>query len=169
MNLVSFAIPGVVLITPERFGDQRGFFEETYNLDSFTSQGIDTVFVQDNHSLSGAVGTVRGLHFQAPPRAQAPGKGQHAQQHGVAIHEVVLQCRQDMQGEQRNDCPVQADMERQQQLVERLQLVRCQATQEFQCNNSSAFVLLQIYVRMYVCKDVCMYVCMYVCSTLPAF
>ncbi len=71
MELVSLSISGVLSITPRRFGDHRGFFEETYNLNNFVAQGIDTVFVQDNHSLSGAVGTVRGLHFQAPPRAQA--------------------------------------------------------------------------------------------------
>ena len=71
MELVPLAIPEVILITPRRFGDHRGFFEETYNVNSFTDAGIDTVFVQDNHSLSGAVGTIRGLHFQAPPRAQA--------------------------------------------------------------------------------------------------
>ena len=71
MELVPLAIPDVVLITPRRFGDPRGFFEETYNMDSFAAAGIETVFVQDNHSLSSAVGTVRGLHFQAPPKAQA--------------------------------------------------------------------------------------------------
>lgn len=71
MELVPLSIPGVLSITPRRFGDHRGFFEETYNLNNFAAQGIDTAFVQDNHSLSGAVGTVRGLHFQAPPRAQA--------------------------------------------------------------------------------------------------
>ncbi len=71
MEIVPLAISDVKLITPKRFGDQRGFFEETYNLDSFSAQGIETVFVQDNHSLSDAVGTVRGLHFQSPPRAQA--------------------------------------------------------------------------------------------------
>jgi dTDP-4-dehydrorhamnose 3,5-epimerase len=71
MELVSLLVPEVVLLTPKRFGDHRGFFEETYNASNFSSYGIDTVFVQDNHSLSGTVGTVRGLHFQAPPRAQA--------------------------------------------------------------------------------------------------
>ena len=71
MELVPLAIPDVMLITPRRFGDQRGFFEETYNMSSFAAAGIETVFVQDNHSLSSAPGTVRGLHFQAPPRAQA--------------------------------------------------------------------------------------------------
>ncbi|SDW99265.1 dTDP-4-dehydrorhamnose 3,5-epimerase [Ruegeria halocynthiae] len=71
MDLVPLAIQEIKLITPKRFGDHRGFFSETYNLDSFTACGIDTVFVQDNHSLSGTSGTIRGLHFQSPPKAQA--------------------------------------------------------------------------------------------------
>ncbi len=71
MEFKSLSIPQVKLITPKRFGDHRGFFEETYNLDQFLAAGVETIFVQDNHSLSSEVGTVRGLHFQAPPRAQA--------------------------------------------------------------------------------------------------
>ncbi len=71
MDIKPLGIPDIKMITPRRFGDDRGFFEETYNLESFVSHGIETVFVQDNHSLSGTVGTVRGLHFQAPPMAQA--------------------------------------------------------------------------------------------------
>lgn len=64
-------IPGLLLITPKRFGDARGFFCETYNAKSFRAAGIDCSFVQDNHSLSAEAGTVRGLHFQRPPHAQA--------------------------------------------------------------------------------------------------
>lgn len=71
MDMVPLSISAVKLITPKRFGDQRGFFEEIYNLDSFAAKGIGTVFVQDNRSLSDTAGTVRGLHFQVPPRAQA--------------------------------------------------------------------------------------------------
>ncbi|KIC45506.1 dTDP-4-dehydrorhamnose 3,5-epimerase [Ruegeria sp. ANG-S4] len=71
MKLTRLAVPEVILVTPKRFTDPRGFFEETYNQDSFAAGGIKTVFVQDNHSLSCAVGTVRGLHFQAPPKVQA--------------------------------------------------------------------------------------------------
>lgn len=71
MEFTTLSIPEVKLITPRRFGDHRGFFEETYNCDQFSSAGIDTVFVQDNHSVSSEIGTVRGLHFQAPPKAQA--------------------------------------------------------------------------------------------------
>src|SRR4029079_19355926 len=65
------AVPGPVLITPRRFGDHRGFFLETYSARDFAALGIADVFVQDNHSLSAQAGTVRGLHFQLPPHAQA--------------------------------------------------------------------------------------------------
>jgi dTDP-4-dehydrorhamnose 3,5-epimerase len=69
-SIVPLEIPDVLLITPKRFGDARGFFSETYNRDALAANGIDANFVQDNHSVSEAVGTIRGLHFQAPPRAQ---------------------------------------------------------------------------------------------------
>ena len=64
-------LTGVVEITPRRFNDSRGHFTETYNADAFARHGITTQFVQDNHSYSQDTGTVRGLHFQAPPSAQA--------------------------------------------------------------------------------------------------
>lgn len=66
----SLAIPEVKLITPQRFGDSRGFFSETYNRKKFHDLGIDLDFVQDNHSYSAAKGVLRGLHFQKPPHAQ---------------------------------------------------------------------------------------------------
>jgi dTDP-4-dehydrorhamnose 3,5-epimerase len=66
-----FSIPGPLLIKPSRFGDARGFFSETYNTETFAAAGIAQTFVQDNHSFSGLSGTVRGLHFQKPPNAQA--------------------------------------------------------------------------------------------------
>ncbi|MDF0598816.1 dTDP-4-dehydrorhamnose 3,5-epimerase [Psychromarinibacter halotolerans] len=65
------SLEGVYIITPRRFGDHRGFFSESYNERVFADAGIDIRFVQDNHSLSGTTGTVRGLHFQSPPHAQA--------------------------------------------------------------------------------------------------
>jgi dTDP-4-dehydrorhamnose 3,5-epimerase len=65
------SLDGVVIITPARFGDDRGFFSETYNERRFQEAGIDARFVQDNHSRSANKGTVRGLHYQAPPFAQA--------------------------------------------------------------------------------------------------
>lgn len=64
-------IPGVFILTPKRFGDRRGFFSESWNRQTFAEAGVDVDFVQDNHSLSEKAGTVRGLHFQAPPHAQA--------------------------------------------------------------------------------------------------
>ena len=64
-------LPGVLIVTPRRFGDARGFFAETWNAARIAEAGIDADFVQDNHSLSAAAGTLRGLHFQAPPHAQA--------------------------------------------------------------------------------------------------
>jgi dTDP-4-dehydrorhamnose 3,5-epimerase len=69
-TIASTAIPAVKLIESKRFGDDRGFFSETYSRAAFLSAGIDLEFVQDNHSLSERVGTLRGLHFQVPPFAQ---------------------------------------------------------------------------------------------------
>ena len=66
-----FAVAGPLLVVPRRFGDHRGFFLETYSVRDFAALGIGEAFVQDNHSLSREVGTVRGLHFQLPPHAQA--------------------------------------------------------------------------------------------------
>jgi hypothetical protein len=71
MHVDQTGIPGLLILTPARFGDARGFFSETWNRERLSEHGVDIDFVQDNHSLSAAVGTVRGLHFQAPPHAQA--------------------------------------------------------------------------------------------------
>ena len=65
------ALDGVLVLTPKRFADARGFFTESYNAKRFGEAGIDVAFVQDNHSYSARAGTVRGLHFQAPPFAQS--------------------------------------------------------------------------------------------------
>jgi dTDP-4-dehydrorhamnose 3,5-epimerase len=65
------ALPGVIEIRPERFGDARGYFCETYNEAAFAKAGLPTGWFQDNQSLSRAAGTLRGLHFQTPPCAQA--------------------------------------------------------------------------------------------------
>jgi dTDP-4-dehydrorhamnose 3,5-epimerase len=64
------ALEGVLELRPRKFGDDRGFFSETYNAQAFAEAGIDLQFVQDNHSLSTARGVLRGLHYQLPPRAQ---------------------------------------------------------------------------------------------------
>jgi dTDP-4-dehydrorhamnose 3,5-epimerase len=63
-------LPPVQLIRPKRYGDSRGWFTETYNVDTFTQAGITATFVQDNHSLSVPAFTLRGLHFQTPPHGQ---------------------------------------------------------------------------------------------------
>lgn len=63
-------LDGLLEIIPRKFGDDRGFFSETYNAKSFAEAGIDLQFVQDNHSFSAAKGVVRGLHYQLPTRAQ---------------------------------------------------------------------------------------------------
>jgi len=60
----------VRLIDPKRFGDDRGWFTEVYSEKTFDAAGISVRFVQDNHSLSRPVGTLRGLHFQMPPFGQ---------------------------------------------------------------------------------------------------
>lgn len=64
-------IKDVLLIQPGRFGDDRGWFSESWNKEKYSNAGIDLEFVQDNHSFSAKRGTVRGLHFQSPPAAQA--------------------------------------------------------------------------------------------------
>jgi dTDP-4-dehydrorhamnose 3,5-epimerase len=71
MKVVDTEIPDVKLIFPKKFGDRRGFFSETYSRKGFAAAGIGLEFVQDNHALSADPGTVRGLHFQVPPAAQA--------------------------------------------------------------------------------------------------
>ena len=63
-------LSGVKILTPNRFGDARGFFSESWNKRQLAEHGIDLDFVQDNHSMSAQVGTLRGLHFQSPPAAQ---------------------------------------------------------------------------------------------------
>ena len=59
-----------ILIDPARHGDARGWFAESYNRNTFANLGIKSEFIQDNHSLSVPAFTLRGLHFQRPPRAQ---------------------------------------------------------------------------------------------------
>ena len=61
----------LVLIEGKRFEDHRGFFAETYSRRKYVERGVHVEFVQDNHSLSKTTGTLRGLHFQSPPNAQA--------------------------------------------------------------------------------------------------
>lgn len=63
-------IPELIVFEPKKLGDERGFFSETYNRKTLAAAGLNADFVQDNHSLSAEVGTIRGLHFQTPPHAQ---------------------------------------------------------------------------------------------------
>ena len=70
MQIEETSLPGVLILTPRRFGDDRGFFSEVWNRATLKARGLDIDFVQDNHSLSRPVGTVRGLHYQSPPHAQ---------------------------------------------------------------------------------------------------
>jgi dTDP-4-dehydrorhamnose 3,5-epimerase len=70
MKVERLAIPDVILVTPPRFGDARGFFSETFKQREFGEAGIDVPFVQDNQSLSAAPGTLRGLHCQIAPFVQ---------------------------------------------------------------------------------------------------
>jgi dTDP-4-dehydrorhamnose 3,5-epimerase len=60
----------LLILTPKRFGDNRGFFCESWNRNTFAQHGLEFDFVQDNHSLSQKPGTLRGLHYQTPPHAQ---------------------------------------------------------------------------------------------------
>lgn len=69
MQFIELSIPGLILIKPNVFGDNRGFFKETYSKEEFKKNGIDIEWVQDNHSRS-TKGVLRGLHWQREPFAQ---------------------------------------------------------------------------------------------------
>ncbi|WP_170529941.1 dTDP-4-dehydrorhamnose 3,5-epimerase [Ruegeria arenilitoris] len=91
MQIEKTDLPGILILTPQRFGDQRGFFSETWNRKTLEKHGITLDFVQDNHSVSSNVGTLRGMHFQSPPHAQDKlvrcGRG--------ALFDVVVDVRKD--------------------------------------------------------------------------
>ena len=71
MEIEELSLPGVKLVVPAVYRDARGAFSESWNRRRLAEAGIDADFVQDNHSVSVAVNTLRGLHYQAPPHAQA--------------------------------------------------------------------------------------------------
>ena len=71
MQIEKTYLEGVVIVTPQRHGDARGFFCESWNKARMAQVGLDFDFVQDNHSVSQVTGTLRGLHYQSPPHAQA--------------------------------------------------------------------------------------------------
>ena len=70
MEIRDTGIPDVKILVPRKFGDDRGFFSETYNRHLMATLGFELEFIQDNHSLSRSAGVLRGLHFQHPPFAQ---------------------------------------------------------------------------------------------------
>lgn len=71
MKVTKTKIPGVLIIEPDVHGDHRGYFMETYHKETYEKNGIHADFVQDNMSFSAAKGTLRGLHWQNAPMAQA--------------------------------------------------------------------------------------------------
>lgn len=70
MKVERLAIPDVLLVTPRRFTDPRGFFSETWKQEAFAEAGIPGPFVQDNHAVSTGIHVLRGLHLQVGPNAQ---------------------------------------------------------------------------------------------------
>lgn len=70
MDIITTALDGVVEIRPKHFGDERGWFSETWKQSAFADAGINIDFVQDNESFSAPVGTLRGLHYQVAPHPQ---------------------------------------------------------------------------------------------------
>lgn len=70
MKIIKTRLPEVVILEPQVFGDNRGYFMESYNKKVFEELGLSFHFVQDNQSLSKDPGTIRGLHFQLNPKAQ---------------------------------------------------------------------------------------------------
>ena len=83
------AIPDCIEVVPPRFGDHRGFFSETWKRSDFEAEGLRFDWIQDNHSRSAEARTVRGLHFQAPPVAQA----KLIRVLSGAIHDVAVDIR----------------------------------------------------------------------------
>ena len=71
MKRIDTKLPGVVIVEPQVFGDHRGYFMETYSTKAFADIGITNEFVQDNQSFTAQKGTLRGIHFQNAPMAQA--------------------------------------------------------------------------------------------------
>ncbi len=70
MQIEHTSLDGVVVLTPKKFGDDRGWFSETWNANRMAELGLNIHFVQDNHSMSAKAGTLRGLHYQSPPQSQ---------------------------------------------------------------------------------------------------
>lgn len=90
LDVTETALPDVKLLKPRRFSDPRGFFSETWNAARMAEHGFDIAFAQDNLSLSVPEGTIRGLHYQAPPH----GQGKLVSCVKGAIHDVAVDVRQ---------------------------------------------------------------------------
>jgi len=89
MNIIKTKLEGVSIIEPAVFGDNRGFFMESYSSKKFKELGIDRTFIQDNHSLSAESGVLRGLHYQLNPKAQT----KLVRVAAGAIYDVVVDIR----------------------------------------------------------------------------
>jgi len=90
MQVEKTPLEGVLILTPKRHGDARGFFSESWNKRTLEAAGLHLPdFVQDNHSMSETPGTLRGLHFQAPPHAQ----GKLVRAGRGALYDVVVDIR----------------------------------------------------------------------------
>ncbi|XEC95266.1 dTDP-4-dehydrorhamnose 3,5-epimerase [Paenibacillus tarimensis] len=90
MKVIETLFRDVKLIEPAVFGDHRGFFMESYNEKTFHENGIKHLFIQENHSLSGEAGVLRGLHYQLNPQAQT----KLVRCTSGALYDVVLDIRQ---------------------------------------------------------------------------
>jgi len=91
MKVERLRVPDLILVTPPRFGDARGFFSEVYNTSRFAEAGIDVPFIQDNQSLSQERGVIRGLHCQIAPHPQ----GKLVRCTRGAIWDVAIDARRD--------------------------------------------------------------------------
>jgi dTDP-4-dehydrorhamnose 3,5-epimerase len=87
MQVLSTRLKGPVLLAPAKFGDERGFFMETFRADAWAAEGVPTEFVQDNHSRSRR-GTIRGIHFQTHP-----GQGKLVRVARGSVLDVVVDLR----------------------------------------------------------------------------
>ncbi len=88
MKFLTTPIAGAMIVEPDVFGDERGFFMETWRADKFAAAGIEATFVQDNHSRS-AKGVLRGLHYQAPNP-----QGKLVRVAAGAVFDVIVDLRQ---------------------------------------------------------------------------
>ena len=91
LQVTESKLQGVYIITPEVFGDHRGWFMESWSEEKLAQNGINCHFVQDNHSFSASKGTLRGLHYQLPPHAQ----GKLVRVTSGAVFDVAVDIRRD--------------------------------------------------------------------------